>query len=131
MPITIVIRDESAAGKTIQELPLSFDNELVTVRQIIQARVEAEVEQYNNKLPEYYRGLIQPTDAEQTLNGYKLKKGRKIDPEKQFFIALDAFQKNGYFLLIDNIQAETLDQMVVVNKNTDISFVKLTPLVGG
>jgi hypothetical protein len=131
MPITIVIRDESAAGKTIQELPLSFDNELVTVRQIIQARVEAEVEQYNNKLPEYYRGLVQPTDAEQTLNGYKLKKGRKIDPEKQFFIALDAFQKNGYFLLIDNIQAETLDQMVVVNKNTDISFVKLTPLVGG
>jgi hypothetical protein len=131
MPLTIVIRDENATGKIIQEIPLSFDNELITVRQIIQARVEAEVEQYNRKLPEYYRGLVQPTDAEQTLNGFKLKKGRKIDPEKQFFIALDAFKKNGYFLLIDNIQAESLDQMVVVNKGTEISFVKLTPLVGG
>ena len=91
----------------------------------------AEVAQYNNKLPEYYNGLVQPTDAEQTLNGYKLKAKRKVDAEKQVYAALHAFENNGYFVLIDNIQAESLEQMVVINSNTAISFIKLTPLVGG
>jgi hypothetical protein len=82
-------------------------------------------------MPEYFKGLIQPGDAERTLHGYKLKEKRKVDPEKQFLIALDAFQKNGFFILIDNIQSESLDQMVVINADTKLSFVKLTPLVGG
>lgn len=44
-----------------------------------------------------------------------MKERRKIDPEKQYAIALDAFLKNGYFVLIDNIQAEDPEQMVVIN----------------
>ncbi|WP_291787790.1 hypothetical protein [Maribacter sp.] len=46
-------------------------------------------------------------------------------------VALDAFQKNGYFILIDNKQAEDLEQEVLVSKTTEIAFVKLTQLVGG
>lgn len=131
MPIAITVKDETTGGKVINEIPISFSNELVTVREIIAARVHAEVEAYNNKLPEYYRGLVQPTDAEQTLNGFRLKTRKKIDAAKQFRAALDAFERNGYFVLIDNIQAESLEQMVVINANTEIGFVKLTPLVGG
>lgn len=131
MPVTISVRDENAAGNIIQEIPVSFSSELVAVKDIIQARVIAEVEQYNNRLPEYFHGLVRPTDAEQSLNGYRLKERKKIDAEKQCFTALDAFNKNAYFLLIDNIQAESLEQMVVVNNNTQVSFIKLTPLVGG
>jgi hypothetical protein len=89
------------------------------------------VEAYNTKLPDYFRGLVQPADAEKTLNGYKLKERKKVDAEKQRLIALDAFAKNGFFILIDNIQSESLEQMVVINDKTDINFVKLTPLVGG
>jgi hypothetical protein len=74
---------------------------------------------------------VQPTDAETTINGYKLRQRRKVDAEQQIFTALDAFRKNGYFMLIDNLQAESLDQMVVINSATTISFIKLTPLVGG
>jgi hypothetical protein len=44
-----------------------------------------------------------------------MKARRKVDPEKQYFVALDAFFKNGYFVLIDNIQAESPEQMVVIN----------------
>jgi hypothetical protein len=129
--ITLRIKDETAGGKLLSELDLSFKSELVTVKEIIRARVYAEVELYNNKMPEYFNGLVQPSDAEVSLNGYKLKEKRKVDAEKQFLTALDAFQKNGYFVLIDNIQAESLEQMVVINDETTVSFVKLTPLVGG
>ena len=129
--ITLTIKDETAAGKTDNEIEVSFASELTTVKEIIQSRVKAEVRAYNNKMPEYFHGLVQPGDAERTLNGYKLKDRKKVDEEKQCLVALDAFQKNGFFILIDNIQSEELDQMVVINDKTNISFIKLTPLVGG
>ena len=129
--VTLTIKDETAAGKTTNEIVVSFASELTTVKEIITARVTAEVEAYNNKMPEYFKGLIEPSEAERTLNGYKLKEKRKVDAEKQCLIALDAFLKNGFFILIDNIQSETLEQMVVINNDTNISFIKLTPLVGG
>jgi hypothetical protein len=130
MPL-IIIKDATVGGKTLNEIPVTFTSELVTVKEIIEARVNAEVEAYNTKLPDYFRGLVQPADAEKTLNGYKLKERKKVDAEKQRLIALDAFAKNGFFILIDNIQSESLEQMVVINDKTDINFVKLTPLVGG
>lgn len=130
-PITLMIKDETTGGKVINEVEVSFANTLIAVGEIIRARVIAEVESYNRKMPACFNGLIEPADAERTLNGYKLKEKRKVDPEQQCRVALEAFEKNGYFLLIDNIQPESADQMVVVNEHTKISFVKLTPLIGG
>jgi len=127
----ILIKDESATGKILNEIMIAVENELTTVKEIIEARVYAEVEFYNQKLPEYFKGLVQPSDTERTLNGFKLKTPRKIDPEKQAYIALNAFQKNGYFILIDDQQAETLEQEILVGADTSVSFVQLTPLVGG
>ncbi len=129
--ITLTIKDETTGGIVINQTRLSFSNELATVQEIIAARVLAEVDEYNSNLPEYYKGLVQPGEAEVTLNGFKMKQRKKVDAEKQVFVALQAFNQNGYFVLIDNIQAEGLDQMVVINPNTEVSFIKLTPLVGG
>ena len=56
---------------------------------------------------------------------------RAIDAERQVYIALDAFQKNGFFVLVDDLQAESLEQVVRLRSGTEVSFVKLTPLVGG
>ena len=129
--LTVRIKDENAGGKTTGEIEVRFNSELISVKDIIRARVTEEVDAYNNKMPEYFNGLVQPNEAEKTINGFKLKQKRKIDAEKQCYAALDAFNKNAYFVLIDNIQAENLEQMIVINKNTEISFIKLTPLVGG
>jgi len=131
MPITIQIKDETTGGKVTHEVPVSFDGELVSVEQIIKARIYADVDAYNRRLPEVYQGLVQPTETEKTLNGWKMKERRKVDPEKQVRVALEAFHSNGYFVLIDHIQAEKVDQMVVINAQTEISFIRLTPLVGG
>ena len=90
-----------------------------------------EVKNYNDRLPEYYNGLVEPTDAERTINGYKLRGKKSIDAEKQVYVALDAFQKNGFFVLVDNIQSTALSETINVGPETRISFVKLTPLVGG
>lgn len=127
----LTIKDETFAGKILQEIALEFSSENVSVKEIITQRVLQEVENYNQKLPNHFNGLIEPTDAEKTLNGYKLKPKKLIDGEMQVYVALDAFQKNGFFVLVDNLQVENLDQIVQLKQSTAISFIKLTPLVGG
>jgi len=127
----ITIKDETFAGKILSELTLEFESEYVSLKDIITQRVMQEVENYNRKLPEYYNGLVEPTESEKTLNGFKLKPKKQIDAEQQVYTAVDAFQKNGFFVLIDSIQSESLEQMVALKSNTTISFIKLTPLVGG
>jgi hypothetical protein len=129
--IVVRMQDTTNVGKVTGEIDVKLSKTRVTVRELIEARVYAEVDRYNNKLPEYFHGLVQPTQAEKTINGFKMKERKKVDPEKQIYVALDAFQKNGYFLLIDNLQPESLDQEIIISPKTSVSFLKLTPLVGG
>jgi hypothetical protein len=94
------------------------------------------VQDFNRKQDEQvFRGLVQPTDAERVLNGnrteYHLKKHREIEWKPQFEKAIDAFNKNGFLVLVNNKQAERLDQEFVIAPGTQVGFVKLTLLVGG
>lgn len=128
---TLTIQDETATGTPINEFQIQLSAEEVTLKEIIEERVKAEVEAYNQKPAEFFRGLIQPSAAEKTLNGFKMKSRKAIDSEKQTYVALDAFLKNGFFVLIDDLQAESLEQRVRITDRTRVSFIKLTPLVGG
>jgi|TARA_Y100001978_G_scaffold162902_1_gene149516 hypothetical protein len=129
--IVLTIKDETFAGQVLNEVLLEFENSSVTLKEIIEARVRNEVQNYNTRLNGFYTGLVEPTNAERTLNGYKIKPARIIDEEKQVYVALEAFLKNAYFVLVDDKQAESLDEEVVLAPYRSVSFVKLTPLVGG
>lgn len=136
MPVTLTIRDETASGDVFHELPLEFPTERLSVRELIRERVYQEAQDFNrNRDERVFRGLVQPTDAERVLNGkrteYHFKTHHPIDWKPQFEKAIEAFDRSGYFVLIDDNQAESLDQEFVVGHGTMISFVKLTPLVGG
>ena len=136
MPVTLTIRDETTAGDVYDERPLEFPTERITVRDLIRERVYQEVQDFNREQGErVFRGLVQPTDAERVLNGgrteYRLKEHRPIEWKPQFEKAVQAFEQNGFFILIDDRQAEELDQEFVIGRGTVVSFVRLTPLVGG
>ncbi len=136
MPVTLKVPDETASGDVCYELPLEFPSERITVRELIRERVYQEVQDFNRKQDEQvFRGLVQPTDTERVLNGkrteYRLKKHREIQWRLQFEKAIDAFGRNGFLVLIDDKQADSLDQEFVIGHGTQISFVKLTLLVGG
>jgi len=131
MPATLTIHDETTSGQKTNTFTLDCLTERMTVRELIRARIYQEVQDYNQKQPEYFRGLVEPTNAERVLNGYKLKTKRKIDWEEQFKRAVEAFERNGFFVLVGDKQAETLDQEFNVKVDTEVSFVRLMPLVGG
>lgn len=129
---SLTVRDETVTGTATNERELTFLTEIITVRDLIRERVYAEVREYNAAPPGYFRGLVQPTDAETTLNGYRVRGlRRQIDAEAQATKALAAFASNGFLLLVDDKQVESLDDAVMITGNTVVSFVKLIPLVGG
>ena len=131
---TIIIKDERLGGEgEANSFTIDFNQPVVTVADIITERVTQEVANYHKKADTIFRGLIQPTEMEATLNGFKSKTGRakRINLNAQIKTALKAFQGNGFLLLIDDQQAETLDEKVSIRPNMEIVFLKLTPLVGG
>ncbi|HZS61223.1 MAG TPA: hypothetical protein VFA43_18240 [Gemmatimonadaceae bacterium] len=131
---TLIIRDETPSGSTASsaaDLRLDFLTEEITVRELIERRVYEEVQAYNTARPGYFRGLVQPKDAEATLNGYRLRTQREIDWRAQAALAFDAFQRNGFCILVGDRQVASLDDRIRLELETPVTFLKLVPLVGG
>lgn len=130
MPV-LTIFDETTTGERTSALTLDFLTHRITARELIRKRVYEEVQEYHLKQTEYFRGLVRPTDAEQVLNGYRLRRPRKLDWEQQYARAIEAFERNGFFILVDDRQVESLDEEIEIRLDTTVSFVRLVPLVGG
>lgn len=130
---SITIRDETVGAAEAGDggLVIEFLTERVTVREIIRSRVYQEVDDYNRRKPETFRGLVEPTDAEKALNGYKLRKPREINWKKQFDAACEAYDRNGFLVLVDDKQAGGLDEEVTLGARSEVTFVRMVPLVGG
>jgi hypothetical protein len=131
MAAVLTFTDEAPNGTKLRSFTLESLAERMTAREIIRARIYQEVQDFNRTQADTFRGLVEPGDAERTLNGAKMKKHRALDWEKQFSEALRAFESNGFFMLVGNRQAEQLDEMFDVKIDTEVTFVKLVPLVGG
>ena len=121
----------ASIGKPEHTFTVHVTGETVSVRELIRLRVFQEVEEYNNKTPETFRMLVQPGEAERTLNGFKFSKPRQVDPQAQFEKAIQAFEGNSFLVLVDDRQVETLDDEIALHPETSVSFLKLVPLVGG
>jgi hypothetical protein len=130
MPL-LTILDETASGSILHRLELEIGQEMLTVGELITRRVHDEVATYNERQSGTFQGLVQPTESERVLNGYRLRPRKLIDAEQQVYRALEAFQQNGFFVLVNNRQAESLHEEVWLGNGATVSFLKLTPLVGG
>ena len=129
----LLIRDETTAslGKTEHRFTVHVSGEKISIRELIRQRVTQEVEEYNSRQPAVFRMLVQPSDTERTLNGFKFHKPRLVDPVTQFDKAIEAFEGNGFIVLMDNYQVENLDTEIALQPETSVTFLKLVPLVGG
>ena len=128
---TLTIIDKTTFDGGVHTLTLDFLTETTTVREIIRSRVYEEVHHYNVRSNDVFRGLVQPTDAEVTLNDFRLRKQRQIDWEAQYERALEAFVTNGFLLLIDDRQVDDLDEVIELRQDMAVHFLRLVPLVGG
>jgi hypothetical protein len=134
MSATLTVRDETPAGGVSREWSLEFLDETITVRDLIRERVYQEVQDHNVRAgsAEPYRGLVRPEAYEEALNGPKTGgKSRPIDWKKQFDRAVEAFEANQILILIDDRQAESLEETFSIGPRSVVTFLRLTLLVGG
>ena len=125
MSTTLKIRDETTVGlggDEDRDFTLDVMGGRITVRELIRTRVANEVRDYNLSQPEYFRGLVQPTDAERSLNGFRTRKRRRIDPEKQFELAIKAFYANGFIVLVNDRQVDELEEEIEIRPDTTVTF---------
>jgi hypothetical protein len=128
---SVMVRDETTSGRGVDtwvlpDLPVS-----ITARELVRLRVREEVARYNASRPDHFRGLVQPTDTELTLNGYLVRDRRRLDWEQQATLACAAFARNGFIILLPDHQVEDLEEVIDLSGDPEVTFVKLVPLVGG
>lgn len=114
-------------------LTLDFTEETVTIRELIRRRVYQECTDHNATQTQRFRGLVIPEGMERDLNSPTPPRPHRVHWEQQYARATEAFTRNGLIILIGDQQAESLDETVTLrlDEPLDVTFLKLTPLVGG
>jgi hypothetical protein len=114
------VRDESPAGRNLGEVAFEVPD-AISLRDLIKVRVREEVAKHNAAPTGTFRGLVQPDGPSK----------RRLDWEKQAEVALRAFSKGGFFVVVGNRQIDDLDAQLDLSEASDVAFVRLVPLVGG
>lgn len=120
----LTIHDESFSGSILNLMKLKTSRKKISVRELIKMRVYEEVKAYNSKKTLCYRGLVCPENAEKVLNGYKLKRRAKLNPEQQFYTTMDVYNQRGFSILVDEQPVSDLDQHIKISNNTRVSFLR-------
>ena len=131
--ISVTIMDQSGAGKVAATVTLDGVDSRITLRDLIRIRVREEVARYNVKSAstDVFQGLVMPDGAEPTPTGFRMSKPRRVDWEQQADKALEAFGRNGFFVLVADRQVTDPDETLDLTPDTDIRFIRLVQLVGG
>ena len=131
MTTTLKITDQSTSGQSLGESMLELLTERITVRELIRSRVHQEVKDHNASSRNTFRGLVRPEGAAHEGSGFRFSAPRTIDWNKQFETAIEAFERRQVLILLDGKQLSELDQEITVMPKSEVTFVKLLPLVGG
>jgi hypothetical protein len=119
MSRTVAFLDETTAGATEPRFALELGSPKITVRELIRTRVYEEVQRFRRDTGQPFQGLVQPRKA-------------SIDWQEQVEVALEAFANNGVLVLVDDRQVRSLDEEVALREGTtEVTFLRLVPLVGG
>lgn len=126
------IRDEEVSGQPSSEFFISFFAEQITVRELIRSRIYQEVQDHNHLNPtQRHRTLVAPTPGTMLQNAEAVGRSSPIDWLDQVKTATEAFEAGRIIILIDDQQAESLDQTFEIMTSKVVTFLWLTLLVGG
>lgn len=108
-----------------------------TLRDLITVVVGKEIEAF--KLRQEQRKLAQVLTAAQIQEGAERGKidvgerdlQQEVDEQAAIATALQAFEDGLYYVFLDDVQQESLDQTVIVGADSHLMFVRLIALAGG
>jgi hypothetical protein len=120
------------------EVPLLQNSETLTLQDFLTRVVLQEVEAFKNRQEE--RKLARVLSKEEINAGLlrgKIDAGglehevQEVDPVAALENALAAFKDGFYYVFVDEKQASRLEEMITLEPNSHVLFLRLVPLVGG
>lgn len=145
MSAVLKIIDEYFGKPTPRQtvMKLKLVSERTTAREIIKGRVSEEIKMLNGKIRAQDKARsfliavpVHPT--EKLLNKSsaarmvaKLKPLQSMNVDAEIQKAVKAFTTNKFVMLFDDRQIEDLDTDITIMPDSELVFLRLTPLVGG
>ncbi len=133
----LTIKEEVFGTGKINEIPIHFSSERITLSDLIQQKVTARIKEVNHNIKTKNTSTFFKTSEEQILNKDAIQKrfaklnDGTVDAEKACYEALSGFQRNVFFVILDGKQREDLEEELILTKNSEVRFIQLMPLVGG
>jgi hypothetical protein len=120
-----VFQDEGLGGNLLKKETVPLPATPCTLREMLIARIQAEVHAYNAEACGTFLSLVQPREAEATLRGFQLPIGALIDEETQTYLSLAAFQEEAFMVFVDGRAVKELNQVALVQENSVVRCVHL------
>lgn len=128
--IELLVRDQSVGMPPSEVSLLSVPTDRISVREMIRSRVYQEVQDTNQRRVKGSNATFKPSEQELALNG--ARSISRINWQTEYDRAVQAFEKNHLVVLVDDRQAESLnEQFDIVHSKSLVTFLRLLPLVGG
>lgn len=129
----VKVQEQTFSGKVLDEILLDIQKEKVTVAELISLRVAHEVSKFNETLSKENKGFAHEVEAKLNTQAHKssIAQRKLVDIEKETYRALEAFRQNQVFITVDKRQVESLSEEIILAQDSEVSFIQLTPLVGG
>jgi hypothetical protein len=70
-------------------------------------------------------------NSDRELSGTSMSAVEPLSIDEVTALALEGFERNAFFLLVDGHQATELDETIPFRPTSQVTFVRLVPLVGG
>jgi hypothetical protein len=137
----MLLTDE-IGGKVYSVGEVRLAKPVITVRELIGVRVDLELEAHHDREADV-RSRTTPgiSNRELQLNGANKALrpslfracggGESPARDRMIEVAEQGFLRNRFFILLDDRQAEHLDDKVELDKTGEVTFLLLTPLQGG
>ena len=115
---------------------------VITIRELIAVRVDLELEAHRDReaearsraMPGVSSRELQLNGAEKALRPSVFRacgSGEPVARDRMIEAAEQGFLRNRFFILLDDRQAERLDDQLELDKTGEVTFLQLTPLQGG
>lgn len=118
---SVTFVDETTSGGRSGGWAMEIAEERLALRELIRRRIFQEVAESaaRGSAAEEHR-LVRPAAD-----------GGRVDPDAQTALALGAFERNGFLVLVGDRQITELDEEIDLPLGTEVTFLKLVALVGG
>ena len=118
---TLLIQDKSATGILLKQLQLDVDKEEISVAELIKYRVRQEMGTLEEE-------SSQPVYTKMYFDSLRLKQrltARLPDEKTGYVSPLHNFQKYGFYIVINNRQVDSLDEVIRLDSAPLIYFVEM------